>query len=425
MRSKNKTFLLGFCICLCSAIGLAQDQHSDHTLEVSRALPAELIEGPHYRVVDPVINIFALDQFKIESDFGDFEAHGQLMLRIRIREIIAIATLKEHTASGTAMDSLAREGAESVKSMGNLVVHPIKSAKGIAAGIGQRFKKFGRDIKADIATATSTATSEEKSLIYRNRWLGVDKAKRRLAAELNIDPYSENPVLQAELERVALTDASATIGSKILVLKLPKASFAQDMYQIITSYDYEELLAYNKKRLRKLGMKKNGIDYFLSMDAYNPTSISLLISLIQELDGVENQRALFDQALATDSSVDALFFIESVVMAVWYHRNQAPLKKMLLVTGLPAAETADHDVIVFAATDFPHWTHVQSDVVKELDVAYKPISPRPKLFLAGNASGEFKREVEDMGWDIRIQVRNEYLPSIPWAVQDEEILGSN
>ena len=209
------------------------------------------------------------------------------------------------------------------------------------------------------------------------------------------------------------------------MLKIPRASFAQDLYKIITSYDYAELLTYNKKRLKKLGMKKNAIDYFLSMDAYNPTSISLLISLIMELDGVENQRALFDQALVTDSPVDALFFIESVVMAVWYHKNQAPLKKMLLVTGLPAAETRDHDAIVFAATDFPHWTHVQAGVIKELDVAYKPISPRPKLFLAGNASGEFKREVEDMGWEIRINVRNEYLPTIPWAIRDEELLSSN
>jgi len=50
---------------------------------------------------------------------------------------------------------------------------------------------------------------------------------------------------------------------------------------------------------------------------------------------------------------------------------------------------------------------------------------RWKLFLAGNASGEFKREVEDMGWEIRIKVRNEYLPTIPWAIRDEELLSSN
>ena len=112
-------------------------------------------------------------------------------------------------------------------------------------------------------------------------------------------------------------------------------------------------------------------------------------------------------------------------MAVWYHKNQAPLEKMLLVTGLPAAETRDHDAIVFAATDFPHWTHDQAGIIKQLDAAYKPISPRPKLLLAGNASGEFKREVEEMGWAIRINVRNEYLPTIPWAIRDEELLASD
>jgi hypothetical protein len=87
-----------------------------------------------------------------------------------------------------------------------------------------------------------------------------------------------------------------------------------------------------------------------------------------------------------------------------------------------AAETREHHAAVFAATDFPHWTHYQAGFMEQLAEAYKPIAARPNLLLAGNASGEFKREVEEMGWEISLNVRNEYLPTIPWATRDEELL---
>jgi hypothetical protein len=161
------------------------------------------------------------------------------------------------------------------------------------------------------------------------------------------------------------------------------------------------------------------------MEQYNPTASSLLISLILELDGVQNQLAVFDQALVTDSNIDALFFIESVAMAVWYHNNEAPLTSLYLATGLPAGRTSDGQLVVFAATDFPHWTHVQADVVGQLDEAYKPFSAHPMLLLAGNASGEFKRELANLGWSARSNLRDEYLPSLPWAIRDDELQAVN
>jgi hypothetical protein len=103
----------------------------------------------------------------------------------------------------------------------------------------------------------------------------------------------------------------------------------------------------------------------------------------------------------------------------------APLEQMLLTTGLPAARTKDGSVIVFAATDFPHWTHLQSDIVAQLDVAYKAITPHPRLMLAGNTSGKFNQQVLDMDWTVETNLRNAYLPMLPWAMRDEELQNSN
>ena len=45
----------------------------------------------------------------------------------------------------------------------------------------------------------------------------------------------------------------------------------------------------------------------------------------------------------------------------------------------------------------------------------------PGIVVGRECFGEFKKEVDGMGWDIRINVRNEYLPAYSWAITDPEI----
>src|SRR5215831_13669268 len=64
-------------------------------LNASEILRPEFLGGPHYKVREPVPTYFGANQFTIDSDFGVFEADGNEMLVTRIKEIDAIARLKE------------------------------------------------------------------------------------------------------------------------------------------------------------------------------------------------------------------------------------------------------------------------------------------------------------------------------------------
>ena len=423
MKILNRTSTLGMAAILFACTSTIAQEHddADHVLEVERAIPEFMIQGPHHRVVSPVVNRFALDEFNIETDVGaSFEAIGQLQLRIRLREIYAIAALQSVAGSTVARDAAVREGRKTITAVAQVGRHPIRSAKGLASGIGQRFRKWTRDVVEDAQIAMSSRSGAEKRALLAERWLGVDESRRRIAGELNIDPYTDNTLLRDELDLVARADAGANIGAKLLIPRIPVADIMRNVHSLVTTRDYRQLLDYNRKRLQQLGVPAESITLLLESEHFNPTAVSLLISLIVELDGVQNQVILFDQALASDSSIDGLFLIESIAMAVWYHQNETPLMQVYLTTGLPAGRDSTGQLVVFAATDFPHWTHVQADVVRQLDFAYKPFSASPMLMLAGNASGEFRSEVSDLGWQIRYNVRNEYLPSLPWAATDEE-----
>ena len=420
-----------FTLAICTAVVAQEedpwlsDEDVERVLEPEKALPAHMIQGHHFRVVPPVVNILGMDHFHIESDYGNYDAYGQLHLRIRLREIRALEILSTVDTKQLAKGSLGREGKKAVTSVTTTVAHPVLATKGIAKGMTMRFKRFTRDVQESVEIARSDASKKEKAEQYSARWLRVGKAKRRWASELQVDPYSTNEALQAALDEVALAEASTNLGAKLIMPQIPGTEFIRDVYSIVTTYDYRELMAHNKKQLQKLGASQEDIEFFQSIEYFSPTSASILIATILELNDVGDQIALFEQALITQSAVDAIFFLESAIMASWYHQTQVPLDRMLLVLGVPAAVTRDGRVVVFSASDYPHWTDAESSMALQVHEAYKDLSNRRELLIAGNGSTSLRREVEALGWDIRTYLRNEYLPRFPWAMTDEQIQASD
>ena len=64
-------------------------------LDARAILPPDLRKGEHHTVLDEVIPFRLTHRFRITSPYGQFEAYGTEMLRIRIQEIQAIATMDE------------------------------------------------------------------------------------------------------------------------------------------------------------------------------------------------------------------------------------------------------------------------------------------------------------------------------------------
>ena len=96
-------------------------------LNASEILKPELLKGPHYVVRDPVPTASGMNQFTIDSDFGVFEADGNEMLLQRLKEIDAIAKLRDVSRTD-----------EFKKSLVAAAKSPLNSAKNIARGIRRR-----------------------------------------------------------------------------------------------------------------------------------------------------------------------------------------------------------------------------------------------------------------------------------------------
>ncbi len=107
--------------------------------KATEILPAELLKGPNYQVRETVVSYGYMHHWTVDSDFGTFEATGDGALRSLIREIYAIAALKEVSTSEAFADSIAYAAKQPFKLAGKMISDPVDTVSAVPNGVFQIF----------------------------------------------------------------------------------------------------------------------------------------------------------------------------------------------------------------------------------------------------------------------------------------------
>ena len=258
--SSSRSGLLVY-VLLISMTALAGDYDPETmTVKAASLLPAEMLKGKHYSIADDVLVSGYMNYYTVNSDYGEFTAVGDRNLKILLHEIDAIAELKGMTSAGVGTDAVVGVVTDTGKSVGALVTNPVGTVQNMGAGVSRFFKRTAKTTK-DVGQQVSQKDSDEDQQMdtgeeadtkeveqepgvttsVANAFLGVGKAHRKIAQELSVDPYSDNPVLQAELDRVA--QISGTVGklSKILMPIPSVVSAASSVSKMVWSLSPTDL----------------------------------------------------------------------------------------------------------------------------------------------------------------------------------------
>src|SRR6184192_393939 len=104
-------------------------------IKASEILKPELVKGPHFVVRDPVPTASGMNQFTIDSDFGLFEADGNEMLLQRLKEIDAIARLRDVSRTDAFKKSLVAAAKSPLNSAKNIARDPAQAISNVPKGI--------------------------------------------------------------------------------------------------------------------------------------------------------------------------------------------------------------------------------------------------------------------------------------------------
>lgn len=405
MKTTALLFLLPFTL-------LAQDTFEQPpTLSAAAILKPEFAAGDGFTVRDPVPTYGGRNLYEIDSDAGVFDADGNVMLTRRVREIAAIARLREVSRTDEFKTAFGAAVASPLLVTKGLIEHPVSTVTGVPKGVWKFMNRAGQGIKekGDGRERSQYEDSNAAQLI------GFSKAKRDVALKLGVDPYSSNEVLQRELNSVSwaayagkmtFTIATAPVSGGA-GLALTAIGVTDTFENAIRDQSPGDLRLASLKRLLAMGCTRAAADTFLNNTAFSPSVQTALVLHLDALKDVENRSAFIQLAgeLAANEG-DALFLCETSRILAQLHTGGRTLARLDTLDSMPIAFTSEGGAVVALEWDYVAWTQNAADFVSRLK-AVKFGKKTPTSFviaLSGDASPMVQQKLQEAGITLAMRL---------------------
>lgn len=421
------TLVLTLMALLSARSPAAEEYERPPTLHASEVLADNVAVGDHYKVEDRVTSDGYLYSFVIESDYGRFDALGELTLNIRIEEIGALVQLDNLSKSEVFVSAVGAGALQSLKGFQTIAKDPIGTVKGIPAGASRFFKRTKHQAEAgyeqakglvggdegedkskegEAGEAAETASRKEQAVdmttAYAKQYFGVNQAQRRWAQKLEVDPYSSNEVLRKAIADVAKVDAAGRFAVRLAPIpRVPGASYANAVASLVWTQDPWELVEANTKALLAAGASQEMIAGFFDNVAFSPTLQTAFVAAILDLQPVEHLGQALLQAEGAASEDDARIFAQGAVMLRWFHHKQSPIVSLLEGGDrVFIARSADDRIVVMLPVDMLFWTKEMADAFRT-GSELLPSGARLEIWVTGGVSELARAGLESLGWKVQ------------------------
>jgi len=357
-------------------------------LPVSQLLPAENLRGPSYRVRAQVPTDGYMAHFKIDSDFGTFEAVGVPQALQRICETEAIRTLVETSKGDLFAEGLKRSVEQPIDAVKNIVMDPVDAVKQAPKTVGHFFGNIGSAIGRRVEKARDrqsgegpepTAGDVGRSIGETARNVaGFEKARLATAQQLGVDPYSDNARLQEEMDKVTwaffagglpLRVGAAVASAGVAVAATHMAGLPEDTYLLTRG----EIETRDARSLLAMGVTDEDIRAFQLSRALSTTRRHLIVTSLEALSKARGRGRLVQQANDCTSPEEADFLIAALGILEERQRTGATDYASLEVLGrLPGGMNAKGELEVPAPVDYVTWTPEVAGFANRADLGAAP-----------------------------------------------------
>lgn len=381
------------------------------TLSASQFLKSELLKGETYQVSDEVKNDGLLNHYTVTSPVGTFTATTSSALAILLQEIEAIVAMQKVDTEGVAIDSLKESGENTVEGLKNLFNDPEDTAQRAAAGVRGLFTRAKETVgKRKITGAEDTRVEQ---------LIGLSKAKGEIATSYSVSMYSRNPVLQKELDRLAMADYLGGLGVGVATsfvpgvggLILTTSGTARLLNEAINSTPASELWLQNKKELLQVTSDEDTVELFLNNPVFSPALQTIFTSALTKLEGTENRELFIKVALQASDPLMAQIIMETAVLTAGYHVNVHPLKVLAPLARLTMATNIKGSRVIVLPTDHIIWSKRVHDVLATLEPKNSKANVTGmEIWSTGSFSSTAQLELERMGWKLHEKAKEKLLP---------------
>ena len=388
------------------------------TIKSSQFAAKNLLVGPHHRVAEEAVTEGHMNQYTISSDFGPFMANGDEHLGILVREIEAIAELQKISKSEAFAEAMVNAATRPIEMVQKVAEQPVETVKQIPQGIGRLLKRTARVVSDTAESVQALSTQQngesggensttnqvvEKGTKFTKDQLGVNRAVRKLAKELNVDPYSTNEVLQKEMGSVAWVMAGGSLATGELMPSMPdEIGQLSDLNNLVWETDPLDLRLRNDEILSNMGADQDLIKALYDNNFYTTTMRTRLIGSLNALQNADGRTILVADAAEAESRTEARIYRQIAESMVAYEKSRSPITKLFSSEVLPLALTKQGTIVLFVPVDHLRWTKNVDSAVKTLAVEINRagLNTSQEIWVRGKTSNTAQSALSANGWKV-------------------------
>lgn len=395
-RRRAATPVTFLALAATAAPALTQERFETvSAVPAAQVLPAAALKGPLHEVAAQAQRDGVMLRFEVGSDFGEFEAPSREMALVRVDEVAAIARLDEIGST----EVFAKALAASVEKKAKVVGQAVKDPGGTARGVGRGLKGLWGKAKKSAGEAAEKVSGEGEGGDgsggdVGSRLLGVDEKARVIAKAVGADPYTSNPRLREELERLARAAAAGGITASFGV-RVPGVDTVASASELAWSLPPEDLRKRNEQALDGMGCGGKCQKKLLNNAAWTPSLATRLVDALTGLEAVQDRSKLVDLAATAENEVEARFYCGSMTLL-----DAAKASGRAQAYGrAPSVLSADGRLVVAAAVDHLAWT---ADLAEAGGRSVKGAGAR-ELWTSGILTDRARAGLEAAGWALHAE----------------------
>jgi hypothetical protein len=339
-------------------------------------------QGPGYKVNASVPSDGFLRVFIFETPYGRFEVPGVEFAKQRVRELQALRRLEQMSESDVFTKSLGQAAMAPVRFGSALVTDPGATLNRTVSGIGNMFDRLGA---------------------------GIDTARRQLAVELGVDPYTDFQPLVQRLETIAKASALGGLSVKAALMALPgaggaivsttaTASSVQDTLREKTS---AQIVQQVKATLKRLNVSAASSARLVGNKLYTPADLLIMSNALATLKA-GNTELFIARAAEADGRDVAFFQRQRAVLLAAKSATLGGIVEFVSVAGFPLNRTRDGTIVALFPLDDVTWVETSARAFAAVTERLRQIGYQKSPVLATTAlvTPMAEEELKKLGWTI-------------------------
>jgi hypothetical protein len=417
------TMAAALLAAVCAPTADAQRTEAEPVLRTETLVQGRMpLTGIGYRIARDTPVRDYMGRYRLETDIGVVEATGIDELAQRVDELPAarrLLALERSDAFGSALANSAKNTGQAVV---RVVTQPVETITALPLGIGRAISAAGRRVRAvalqvgdasrrgeTIEAETAVADQDEAAeaaevevIDFAKELAGVNKARRQIAKDLGIDPYTRNPLVAEKLGQLAWASVAGGLSLDLALSAVPSElrdaiGTANSIDNLAWDLPLTDIRHRLERELRDRGHSGFNAREFLRNPAFSPTDQLAFVELLGRLGLRDGEGEVLAAATAAPRTAHAQFMLRQMRLLLASSTND-PMRSIHSTSGLVWELNQRNEPVLPLAIDHLAWN---GDLAKSIESSGRLTRGRGHVLVAGGVSRLASSRLQSLGWDVR------------------------